>query len=153
MSSVWFVSSEYSREGLLKSIPVLSSCSLIRTQADWPASVLLLSPTSRDCWALSSFPVIRIRHEFIEKGKPQQNGFSISYTELSSEDIFLYYLNRWSIESYFKTAKQHFLQEFLLNSIFRYSGLWVDISLVFEKLQCIISFKMSTAFWIESFYP
>jgi len=65
----------------------------------------------------------RIRHEFIEKGKPQQNGFSISYTELSSEDIFLYYLNRWSIESYFKTAKQHFLQEFSLNSIFRYSGL------------------------------
>ncbi|HON28732.1 MAG TPA: transposase, partial [Mesotoga infera] len=31
-----------------------------------------------------------------------------SDTELSSEDIFLYYLNRWSIESYFKTAKQHF---------------------------------------------
>ncbi|WP_367363405.1 transposase [Mesotoga sp.] len=31
-----------------------------------------------------------------------------SDTELSSEDIFLYYLHRWSIESYFKTAKQHF---------------------------------------------
>ncbi len=31
-----------------------------------------------------------------------------SDTELSSEDIFLYYLNRWSVESYFKTAKQHF---------------------------------------------
>jgi len=31
-----------------------------------------------------------------------------SDTELSSEAIFLYYLHRWSIESYFKTAKQHF---------------------------------------------